>query len=69
MAAGALVRIEAKISSDMPLPIPRWVTSSPSHMRSVAPTVRVIVTRMTLPRLNFTRLPVPVVPSAPEWNA
>ncbi len=32
IAAGALVRIEAKISSDMPLPMPRWVTSSPIHI-------------------------------------
>ena len=27
--------IEAKISSEIPLPIPRWVISSPIHISSV----------------------------------
>ena len=27
--------IEAKISSEMPLPMPRWVISSPIHISSV----------------------------------
>ena len=44
MPAGALVRIEAKISSDMPLPMPRWVISSPIHISSVAPAVSVMTT-------------------------
>ena len=29
----------AKISSEMPLPTPRWVISSPSHISSVVPAV------------------------------
>ena len=33
--AGADVRIEAKISSEMPLPMPRLVISSPIHISSV----------------------------------
>ena len=37
MPAGAEVRIEAKISSEMPLPMPRFVISSPIHISSVAP--------------------------------
>ena len=40
--AGAEVRIEAKISSEMPLPIPRLVISSPIHISSVVPAVSVI---------------------------
>ena len=35
--AGALTRIDAKISSEIPLPTPRLVISSPNHMRSVVP--------------------------------
>src|SRR4249919_3871020 len=67
--AGADVRIDAKMRSDMPLPTPRWVISSPIHMRSVAPAVKVTTTRMTFPRLKLTRFPVELEPSALEWNA
>ncbi len=45
--------IDAKIISDMPLPIPRWVISSPIHMTSIVPAVRVIAIRKTLPMLKF----------------
>ena len=41
MPAGADVRIEAKMSSEIPLPMPRFVISSPSHIRSVVPAVSV----------------------------
>src|SRR5437879_4048456 len=34
---GADERIEPKISSEMPLPTPRFVISSPIHIRSVVP--------------------------------
>ena len=34
--------IEAKIISEIPLPIPRWVISSPSHISRVQPAVRQI---------------------------
>ena len=37
--------IEAKIISEMPLPMPRWVISSPNHIRSTQPAV--IVTTIT----------------------
>ncbi len=40
-ATGTDVRIEAKISSEMPLPTPRCVISSPIHISSVVPAVRV----------------------------
>ena len=39
--AGADVRIEAKISSEIPLPMPRFVISSPMYIRSVVPAVSV----------------------------
>ena len=44
--------IDVKISSDMPLPIPRWVISSPSHMTSAVPAVQV---RMMSPALNAVK--------------
>ena len=34
MPCGSRATIEAKIISEMPLPMPRWVISSPSHMIS-----------------------------------
>ncbi len=37
--------IEAKIINEMPLPIPRWVISSPSHISKVQPAVRQITIR------------------------
>ena len=40
--------IEAKIISEMPLPMPRWVISSPSHMTSTQPAVRHMTMRKTL---------------------
>ena len=38
----------AKIISEMPLPMPRWVMSSPSHMTRAVPTVRVMTIRKKL---------------------
>ena len=39
----------AKMMSDMPLPIPRWVMTSPSHMMTMAPT-SIVKTTMKLSR-------------------
>ena len=36
-----MLTTEAKISSDMPLPMPCWVTSSPIHMSRAVPAVSV----------------------------
>ena len=36
---GRLVRIEARMRIEMPLPIPRFVICSPSHIRSTVPVV------------------------------
>ena len=41
MPSGRLVRIEAKMRIEMPLPMPRFVICSPSHMRSTVPVVSV----------------------------
>ena len=38
-SAGMRAAIEQKISSDMPLPTPRSVTSSPNHMMTAVPAV------------------------------
>ena len=38
----------AKIMSEMPLPMPRWVISSPSHMTRAVPTVSVSTIRKKL---------------------
>ena len=44
--SGSRAAIEVKISSDMPLPMPRSVISSPSHM--ITPVPAVIVTTMIM---------------------
>ena len=43
------MRIEAKISSEMPLPIPRFVISSPIHIRSTVPAVSVTMISTSRP--------------------
>ena len=37
----------------MPLPIPRWVISSPIHIRSVAPAVRESTISIALPKVSW----------------
>ena len=62
MPAGALVRIEAKISSDMPLPMPRCVISSPIHISRVAPAVSVTMISTTLRTDTWISAPLPPLP-------
>ena len=45
--------IEVKISSDMPLPTPRSVISSPSHMITAVPAV-IVMTMMTMPKMPMS---------------
>ena len=52
--------IEAKIISEMPLPTPRWVMSSPSHIRSVQPAVRQMTISITFGKVSVPRTLVPV---------
>ena len=49
MPSGRLVRIEAKIRIEMPLPMPRFVICSPSHMSTVVPLVSVTTISTSLP--------------------
>ena len=41
----------AKIMSEMPLPMPRWVISSPSHITSTQPVVSASTITKTLLKL------------------
>ena len=53
MPPGIRETIDAKIISEMPLPMPRWVISSPIHMSSIVPAVSEMTIRKTLARLKF----------------
>ena len=48
--------IDAKMSSEMPLPIPRFVICSPIHINSVVPAVSVITISTSRPVL-LVRMP------------
>ncbi len=45
-ACGTRATMPAKMISEMPLPMPRSVICSPSHMMKAVPAVRVITVRM-----------------------
>ncbi|MNT86472.1 hypothetical protein D3C72_2267670 [compost metagenome] len=49
---GKLAAMEVKISSDMPLPTPFSVTSSPIHMMRPVPAVNVMMMRMVVMMLS-----------------
>ena len=46
-APGKELTTEAKISNDMPLPMPRWLMSSPIHISRAVPAVSVSTTMIT----------------------
>ncbi len=48
-AAGMPATMPAKMIREMPLPMPRWVICSPSHIRNIVPPTRVTV---VTPRKN-----------------
>jgi hypothetical protein len=52
MPCGRPLMIDAKIMSEMPLPMPRWVMSSPSHMTRMQPHVRQVTMRNTVAALK-----------------
>ncbi len=56
MLAGKLARMPARMMSEMPLPMPNSVTSSPSHMRSNEPaaTSAIFATSATEPKCAMT---------------
>ena len=47
-----------KIRIDIPLPIPRWVISSPSHMIMAVPAVSVMTMRATRGGVKCRTMPV-----------
>ncbi len=59
--------IEAKIINEIPFPIPRWVISSPSHIRRVVPAVSAITIRNTFAKVS---VPTTLVPAWfwKDWN-
>ena len=64
----------AKMTSEMPLPMPRSVICSPSHMMNVVPAVRVIMVRMRNGQpAASTNAPSPIrsMPTdiQKDWNA
>ena len=64
MADGNITTIPAKISNDIPLPIPRSVICSPSHMMKTVPAVivRIVISVNANPG-SFTRF----IPSGRAW--
>ena len=72
---GMLDTTLAKISNDMPLPMPRWVMVSPSHMSRAVPAVSTSTTRITRGAVKSGRtstfvglLAPPSRPPPPLWN-
>ena len=68
--------IAAKMMIDMPLPMPRWVISSPSHMMNAVPavSVRIISARIGIeslgisPSVGIAGPPPPAAPNSwPDW--
>ena len=53
MPLGSPATMLAKIISEMPLPIPRWVISSPSHMSRTQPAVSVVTITNTRPKVKL----------------
>jgi hypothetical protein len=58
---GMPAAIEAKIISEIPLPIPRWVISSPSHISSTVPAVSEITIMKTVGPLKFSTTGLPAL--------
>ena len=52
MPLGRPETIEAKIISEMPLPMPRWVISSPIHISRIVPAVSDSTIRKTVRRVE-----------------
>ena len=52
-ALGKVAAIWVKISTDMPLPTPRSVMSSPSHMMTLVPAV-IVMTMTRMPQMPMS---------------
>ncbi len=66
-ACGRLATMPAKMISEMPLPTPRAVICSPSHIRKTVPPVRVmtVTRRKNMPGSTTAEPPPPRSPSRP----
>ncbi len=67
MPEGRRETIEAKISREMPLPMPRWVMSSPIHIKRTQPVVRQMTIRKMCGASNFVTTDSPAF-AWREWN-
>ncbi len=68
---GMALTTEAKMSSDMPLPTPRWVMSSPIHMMRAVPAVSDSTTSITRGTVNSGIRSMALLPNSPPpplWN-
>ena len=66
-ACGRLATMPAKMISEMPLPTPRAVICSPSHIRNIVPPISVItvVRRKNMPGSITAAPALPRMPSRP----
>ena len=64
--AGRRDTTDAKIRIDMPLPMPRWVMSSASHMTIAVPAVHVSTMSAALPAVKFGMRSWPWKPEKPS---
>ena len=58
----------AKIISEMPFPMPRWVMSSPNHISSTQPAVSVVMITKTRPKVKFSTTSAPPVEKLRKRN-
>ena len=68
MPLGSPATMLAKIISEMPLPMPRWVISSPSHMSSTQPAVSVVTITKTRPKVKLSTTSAPPVEKLRKRN-
>ena len=65
MADGSCATMPDMMMSEVPLPMPRWVICSPSHIRNMVPPVSVITVEMRKNKPgSLTTLPAPSSPTA-----
>ncbi len=64
MPLGRRATIDAKIISEMPLPMPCWVMSSPSHITRTQPVVSTMTIMKSEPTLKLSMIAWP----AAGWN-
>ena len=66
-AAGISATMPTKMISEMPLPMPRWVICSPSHIRNIVPPTSVITTDRRKKRPgSWARLPASRLSEMPQ---